>query len=91
MDRVAEVVRGHEGSPPKSLDSDDNFKPEHTRFCRKLRFVAIYVLVGDVWAKKVSFMGQKQCFLGKKSTIREARRRCSPGQQQLLLAATGFH
>ena len=28
-DRVAQVVRGHGGSPPKSLDSDENFKPEH--------------------------------------------------------------
>ena len=24
---VAEVVRGHGGPPPKSLDSDENFKP----------------------------------------------------------------
>ena len=27
MDLVAEVVRGHGGPPPKSLDSDQNFKP----------------------------------------------------------------
>ena len=40
--RVAEVVRGHEGPSPKSLDSDENFKPKHTLFCCKLRFVAIY-------------------------------------------------
>ena len=40
--RVAEVVRGHGGPPPKSLDSDEYFKPEHTLFCRKSRFVAIY-------------------------------------------------
>ena len=51
--RVAEVVRGHGG--PKSLDSDENFKPEHTLLCRELRFVAIYPLFGDLWAKKVSF------------------------------------
>ena len=39
------------GPPPKSLDSNDNFKPEHTLFCRKLRFVAIYALLfGDIWA-----------------------------------------
>ena len=44
------------GPPPKSLDSDENFKPEHTLFCRELRFVAIYALFfGDVWAKKVPF------------------------------------
>ena len=51
--RVAEVVRGHGG--PKSLDSDENFKPEHTLFCRELRFVVIYALFGDFWAKKVPF------------------------------------
>ena len=39
----------------KSLDSDENFRPEHTLFCRKLRFVVIYALVGDLWAKKVPF------------------------------------
>ena len=59
---VAEVVQGHGAPPPKSLDSDENFKPEHTLFCRELRFVAIYVLFGDLWAKK-------QYFLGKKCTI----------------------
>ena len=54
--RVAEVVRGHGGPPPKSLDSDENFKPKHTLFCRELRFVAIYALFfGDLWAKKVPF------------------------------------
>ena len=66
--RVAEVVRGHGGPSPKSLDSDENLKPEHTFFCRKSRFVVIYALFGDLWAKKVPF-GQKQCFLGKKCTI----------------------
>ena len=39
--RVAEVAREHGWHPPKSLDSDGNFKPKHTLFCRKLRFVAI--------------------------------------------------
>ena len=53
--RVAEVVL-------KSLDLDENFKPEHTLFCRELRFVAIYALFGD-WAKKVPF-GSKTMFLG---------------------------
>ena len=54
--RVAEVAREHGCHPPKSLDSDENFKPEHTLFCRKLRFVAIYALFfGDLWAKKVPF------------------------------------
>ena len=53
--RVAEVAREHGWHPPKSLNSDENVKPEHTLFCRKLRFVAIYALFGDVWAKKVPF------------------------------------
>ena len=48
--RVAEVAREHRWHPPKSLDSDENFKPEHTLFCRELRFVAIYALFfGDLW------------------------------------------
>ena len=55
LERVAEVVRGHGGPPPKSLDSDKNCKPEHTLFCRELRFVTIYTLFGDLWAKKVPF------------------------------------
>ena len=52
---MAEVVRGHGRPPPESLDSDENFKPEHTLFCCELRFVAIYALFGDLWAKKVPF------------------------------------
>ena len=53
--RVAEVVRGHGGPPPKRLDSDENFKPEHMLFCRESRFVAIYALFGDLWVKKSLF------------------------------------
>ena len=53
--RVAEVVQGHGGPPPKSLDWDENFKPEHTLFCRELRFVVIYALFGDLWGKKCLF------------------------------------
>ena len=52
---MAEVAREHGWHPPKSLDLDENFKPEHTLFCRELKFVAIYALFGDLWAKKVSF------------------------------------
>ena len=49
--RMAEVAREHGWPPPKSLDSDENFKPEHTLFCRELRFVAIYAFFfGDLWA-----------------------------------------
>ena len=52
---MSEVVRGHGGPSPKSLDSDENFKPEHMLFCRELGFVAIYALFGDLWAKKVPY------------------------------------
>ena len=69
LNRVAEVAWEHGWHPPKSLDSDKNFKPVHTLFCRELRFVAIYAIFGDLWAKIVPFFGQKQCFLGKKCTI----------------------
>ena len=55
MGRVAKVAREHGWQPPKSLDSDENFKPEHSLFCRKLRFVAIYALFGDLWANRVPF------------------------------------
>ena len=60
---MAEVAREHGWHPPKSLDSDENVKPEHTLFCRKLRFVAIYGLFGDLWAKKCLF-GSKTVLLG---------------------------
>ena len=53
--RVAEVAQEHGWHPPKSLDSNENFNPEHTLICRKLRFVAIYALFGDLRAKKVPF------------------------------------
>ena len=46
--RVAEVAQEHGWHPPTSLDSDKNFKPEHTLFCRELRFVAIYALFLEV-------------------------------------------
>ena len=54
--RVAEVAREHGWHPPKSLDSDENFKPQHTLFCRELRFVVIYALFGVFWAKKLPFL-----------------------------------
>ena len=52
---MAEVAREHGWHPPKSLDSDENFKPEHTLFCRELRFDTIYALFGDLWTKKCPF------------------------------------
>ena len=55
--RVAEVAREHGWYPPKSLDPDENFKPEHTLFCRELRFVAIYALFLEI-------IGHKKCLFG---------------------------
>ena len=55
--RVAEVAREHGWHPPKSLDSDKNFKPEHTLFCCELRFVAIYALFLEIF-------GHKKCLFG---------------------------
>ena len=57
MRRVAEVAREHGWHPSKSLDSDENFKPEHTLFCRELRFVAIYALFLEIF-------GHKKCLFG---------------------------
>ena len=54
---------GARGPPPKSLDSDENFKPEYALICRKLRFGVIYALFGDLWAKKVPFVEQKKMTL----------------------------
>ena len=69
ISRVAEVAREHGWHPPKSLDSDEKFKPEHTLFCRELRFFAIYALFfGDLLAYKVTFW-VKTVLLGKKCTI----------------------
>ena len=65
---VAEVAREHGWHPPKSLDLDEKpekpKKPEHTLFCRKLIFVALYALFGDLWAKKKCLLGSKTVFLG---------------------------
>ena len=52
---MAEVAREHGWHPPKSLDLDENFKPEHTLFCRELRFVAIYALFLEVIFSEVGF------------------------------------
>ena len=55
-------MRGHGGTLPKSLDSYENFKLEHTLFCHKSRFVAIFALLRDFWAKIVFFLGQVRIY-----------------------------
>ena len=54
---MAEVAQEHGWHPPKSLDSDENFKPELTLFCRELEFVAIYALFLEI-------IGHKKCLFG---------------------------
>ena len=61
--RVVEVARTREQRPPKSLDSDENFKPEHTQSCCDLR------TFGKTLGQKSLFFGQKQCLFGKKCSI----------------------
>ena len=56
--RVAEVAREHGWPPPKSLDSDENFKPELTLFCRELRFVSRFTHF--FW----EIFGHKKCLFG---------------------------
>ena len=50
-------------TPAEKFGLRRNFKPEPTLFCPELRFVAIYALFGDLWAKKCLF-GSKTVFLG---------------------------
>ena len=53
--QVGRSCAGARGAPAEKFGLGQNFKTEHTLFCRKLRFVAIYPLFGDLWAKKVPF------------------------------------
>ena len=55
---MAKVVQSYKGPSPKSLDSDENFKPNIRLFVAILRFVAIFSLFGNHWAKTV-FPGNK--------------------------------
>ena len=54
-DRVAEVAREHGWHPPKSLDSDENFKPEHTLFCRNIKICCDIRTFWRYLGKKVPF------------------------------------
>ena len=48
---MAEVAREHGWHPGKSLDSDENFKPEHTHFL-------------EIFGQKKCLFGSKTVFLG---------------------------
>ena len=61
---MAEVAREHGWHPPKSLDSDENFRPEHTLFCRELRFVAIYALFLEILKKVEVIFSEVGFFCG---------------------------
>ena len=74
--RVAEVAQKREGPSPKSLNSDENFKPWHMLFCCDCD-IKIYRDLHAIWktlGKKMFVFfwgggGHKQCFLGRKCTI----------------------
>ena len=60
-----EVLQRCEGPSLKSLDSDENFKPQHTLyFVALFRFVAIYALFGNIWSKKCLLGSKTLCFFG---------------------------
>ena len=42
-------------APAEKFGLYENFKPEHTLFCRELRFAAIYALFSRSFGKKVPF------------------------------------
>ena len=48
-------MRSQEGPSPKSLDLDDNFKPNICYFVAILRFVAIYTVLEDFGKNIVCF------------------------------------
>ena len=55
LDQGGRSCTGARVAPAEKFGLGRNFKPEHTLFCHELRFVAIYTLFGDLWAKKVPF------------------------------------
>ena len=67
--RVAEVAREHGWHPPKSLDSDENLKPEHTLFCHELRFVAIYALFLENLGIESAFLGKNSAFWARSALL----------------------
>ena len=57
----------HEGPRPKSLDLEENFKPNMRYFVAILRLDLC--IFWKTFAKKRAFFGSKQCVMGKKCTI----------------------
>ena len=61
---MAEVARGHGGPPPKRLDSDEKFKPEHTLFCHDIKICRDLHTFWETLGKKCFFLLSKTGFLG---------------------------
>ena len=62
-------MRRHEGPSPKSLDSDKILSSNMSYFVVILRFVAIYALFGDLWAKKVPFWVKNSVFWARSALL----------------------
>ena len=67
--RVAKVVRRLEGPSTKSLDLDENFKSQHTLFCRDIKICGDLRTIWKTLGKTSVLLGQKLYILGKKCTI----------------------
>ena len=66
--RAAEVVWIHVGPSLKSLDSDKNFKPQHTLFCPDIKIHRDLRTFWKTLGKKSAHLGHLQWFLDKKGT-----------------------
>ena len=66
---MTEVVRRHEGASPKSLNSDEIFKPQHKLFCRDINIWCDLHSCWKIFEEQSASLGQTQCFLGKRCTI----------------------
>ena len=69
MNRVAEVTQRHEGPSPKSLDSDENLRPNLRHFVAILRFVVIFAFFFEDFGHESAFWVKYSVFLGKRCTI----------------------
>ena len=60
MPYVAKVVERHEGPSPKSLDSDENLKPEHMLFCCDIKICrGLRTFWKSLGKKKSAFLDQQ--------------------------------
>ena len=66
--RWKKLCEGKKGLRRKVWTQGKILGPNLRYFIAILRFVAFYALLGNLWAKKCFFGGQKQCFLSEKCT-----------------------